>query len=462
MQAQAQGCFSWDGRRNAFFAFSKPSRTANKALSFFSKEHDIPIVMEASDLGAFDTVFFSLHSFRDFYDLARLFKYKPRGQEWIAGGNAATNPTAIMGICDYVFIGDAFLAFAGLAAGNRQMPGLLSCKHPTKTRFNEEPICPRQYTNTEILMSVGCKRRCYFCVNAWRRGYQEQDPCVIEEFIKNAGTKGVSLTSNSSSDVSYYERVDGLLLESEMLDLTISSSIYNIDERFATNHRREMLVGIEGMSERLRRVVNKPIGRATLVERASMVLRLGRQLRTVYQFNLPGETEDDWREFIEDITAIAAGVDHGSWAIPFIPHLPTAFTPSQWLGARYSTDMARRIMDLRNSFMGKAGIKTYIPAPLYPKRWFSQVVAEWVPLTDEVVRVVEGLSEKATLDDYIAKLEGLGCNIAVAFQEHPADFRFPWDDLVEVATSKETLWKHYQKMQRRLGDDGRQVEDPVD
>jgi len=56
----------------------------NKAMKYFAKKYHIPIINDPSFLPDFKTVFFSVTSFREFYPLAKLAKYK-RNSEWIAG-----------------------------------------------------------------------------------------------------------------------------------------------------------------------------------------------------------------------------------------------------------------------------------------------------------------------------------------------------------------------------------------
>ena len=261
--------------------------------------------------------FFSLISFREFYDIARLAQHKRAGQEWIAGGNACVTPASIGWIMDYVWIGDCHESFARILSGERDMPGMYDSRHPERpVHYVDEDIHLEPIAPSNIEMSKGCPRRCLFCIHPWRHRYQEMPKEIVVDFIEKHKNSRIGLMSNSSDDVSYYDEVSSLLSAKGKSDMTMSNAVQSFTEQMAKERKSDMLFGVEGMSERLRWIVNKPISQALLREKVDICLRNNVKVQLIYQFNLPGETEDDFNKMMKLIDDI--GFDN-SFSFIFSP-----------------------------------------------------------------------------------------------------------------------------------------------
>lgn len=418
-----------------FFSLDKQK---SRAVEFLSSRFNLPVVTDPKDLSAYATVFFSLHSFRDFYKVAAMTK-RP-GQEWIAGGGACVNPTAILHMFDYIYVGKGVEAFHRLMNGERAFPGLLDCSSPAPVTYQPGIMVSDPITPNEIILSEGCRRRCLFCVNAWIEPYREQDPQVIQSFIRNQPKKGCKLSSNASDDVSYFDDVERWLQEAGKTNMVVSNSVYGLTDAFLQSRSREILIGVEGMSERLRKRVNKPLSHEKLVDTLSRAFSYGCQVRTVFQFNLPTETLADFDELMAVVDEVRAAVGRCSWALPFIPHQPTAHTPMQWEAPFYSLEMLDRIIEFRKACIAEeTDQKLYVPYPLYPTKWLMQIVAQWLPVTDGLAAAFKQIHKRAPVDDAVQKLNSLGFDVAHIFQNKDKDHPFPWD-LVTVHQSKDSLW----------------------
>lgn len=440
------------GKTGAKFSAYTP-----KAMLFFAEKHAVPIVSDPADLASFDVVLFSLLCFRDFYRVARVAHHKRPGQEWIAGGNACVTPTGIAWIMNYVWIGDCRDSFARILAGERDVAGLLDTRHPDRPiRYVDEDIDPEPLSGSEIEMSKGCPRRCLFCIHPWRHRYQEAPQEKVEAFIHGVKGKGIGLGSNSSDDVSYYGAVADLLTATGKTDMVVSNAVQGLTEAVVSQRKREMLLGVEGMSERLRWIVNKPIPRDVLREKVDLCLRHGRQIRTVYQLNLPGEEARDFDELEADVRYFQRTHAKGSWAVPFIPNQPSAHTPFQWVVPRYSVAMSDRVMAFRKSLFGsnKTGVAFYVPAPLGPAKWFAQVVAEWIAITPAVADAVERLERLPRMDvpGMVAALDSLGVTLPRAFLHRDADTVFPWSNILTTGADPDK-WRRFAGMERKLASD---------
>lgn len=446
-------------KRACFFSLhpkdkaKKFSAYAPKAMTHFAAKYGLPVLEDPADLAAFDVVFFSLHCFRDFYLVARMAHHKRKGQEWIAGGNACATPAPVGWIMDYVWVGDCRASFGHILAGERDMEGMYNPRFPDRpVRYiDEDLVADELVTPTNMEMSKGCPRRCLFCIHPWRHRYQEAPKETVLDFVQRFPKRHLGLISNSSDDVSYYEEVADLLAKTGKQDMTVSNAVQSFSERIATQRKADMLFGVEGMSERLRWVVNKPISRATLREKIELCLRTSGKLRVIYQFNLPGEEARDFDEFERDVDHMRRSFSKGALATTFIPNQPSAHTPFQWVVPRYSLDMHARLISFRERFIGsvKTGLGVYLPTPLGPRAWFSQVIAEWIPVTPAVSAAVEKLPAKAELPEMIQALDAQGVTLPREFLHRDADTVFPWSNIVTTGDDA-NKWKRYDGMRRKL------------
>lgn len=447
-------------KRACFFSLHPKDKTlkfsayAPKAMTHFAEKYGLPIIEDASTLDAFDVVFFSLHCFRDFYLVARMAHHKRKGQEWIAGGNACATPASIGWIMDYVWVGDCRGSFARILAGEREMPGMYDPRHPGRVvQYVDEDLHHEPITPTNIEMSKGCPRRCLFCIHPWRHRYQEAPQDVVEKFIRDYPKMRLGLISNSTDDVSYYEQIADLLTETGKQDMTVSNAVQSYSEKIATQRKADMLFGVEGMSERLRWIVNKPIGQSLLREKIDLCLRTQGKLRVIYQFNLPGETQRDFDEFEDDVAYLRKGFDRGAFATTFIPNQPSAHTPFQWVVPRYDLEMHARLIEFRARHIGSAKrrgeLGVYLPTPLGPRAWFAQVIAEWLPVTPSLDAAVAKLPPKADVRTMAQALDTLGVTLPRAFFERDEHTVFPWSNVATTGDDPEK-WRRFRGMLRKL------------
>lgn len=445
-------------KRACFFSLHPKDKTkkfsayAPKAMTHFATKYGLPVIEHPADLASFDLVFFSLHCFRDFYLVARMAHHKRKGQEWIAGGNACATPAPMGWIMDYVWVGDCRSSFARILAGEREMPGMYDPRYPDRpVQYIDEDLHQEAITPTNLEMSKGCPRRCLFCIHPWRHRYQEQPQEVVEDFIRKFPKMRLGLISNSSDDVSYYEQVSDLLHKTGKQDMTVSNAVQSYSQEIAEQRKADMLFGVEGMSERLRWIVNKPITRDLLREKIDLCLRTSGKLRVIYQFNLPGEQARDLDEFEADVDYFRARYQQGALATTFIPNQPSAHTPFQWVVPRYSLETQARLEDLRKRWIGsgRAGLGVYLPTPLGSRRWFAQVIAEWLPVTPALDAAVEKLPARAEVSEMVEALAALGVTLPRAFLHRDEHTVFPWSNIVTKGDDADK-WRRFVGMERKL------------
>ncbi len=435
----------------------KFSAYAPKAMTHFATKYNLPVVERPEDLEGFDVVFFSLHCFRDFYLVAKLAQHKRKGQEWIAGGNACATPAPVGWIMDRVWVGDCRASFARILAGERDIEGMYDPRFPDRpVKYVDEDLHPEPVTPTNIEMSKGCPRRCLFCIHPWRHRYQEAPKEAVVKFVEAFPKRNIGLISNSSDDVSYYDEVSALLARVKKQDMTVSNAVQSFTEEMARDRKSDMLFGVEGTSERLRWAVNKPISQALLRDKVELCLKNSGRIRLIYQFNLPGEDARDLDEFEGDVEYFRSRNSSGWLATTFIPNQPSAHTPFQWVVPRYSLATLDRLNEIRARHMGsskRAGeLGVYLPTPLGPRAWFSQVIAEWLPVTPALAAAVEKLPARAEVPDMVRALDALGFKLPPEFLTRDEHTVFPWSNILTTGDDA-NKWKRYQGMQRKLASD---------
>lgn len=122
--------------------------------------------------------------------------------------------------------------------------------------------------------SVGCPNKCYFCGYTWQRKYIGDGT-----YTAGSGTMGAGNVEHTLKDL-----------------LSIPTEQWQ-----ASGPLR--IVGLDGMSERLRFSANKKISREMLVEFYTRLatIKPPHQVKIYCIVGYPSETTDDWRESINDI-----------------------------------------------------------------------------------------------------------------------------------------------------------------
>ena len=131
-------------------------------------------------------------------------------------------------------------------------------------------------------VSMGCPHKCRFCTYSHSRKYSGN---------------GAFLLNNMRTGLWDEEEGSGVINESALLDM-VHSGNYDLP------HLR--VTAIDGMSERIRKIANKPIKRDHLQELFSQ-MAVHEKPHNIKLYNMvgyPSETEADWREFLEDLTIV--------------------------------------------------------------------------------------------------------------------------------------------------------------
>ena len=185
-----------------------------------------------------------------------------------------------------------------------------------KSVVPEKPIVPfMQAVHERISIEVmrGCPGRCNFCQASFcRRPVRYRSPQRILEIAKkvyhSTGLDTIGLLSLSTADYPYLEETVSQLndyFESRRVGISLPSLRVDTQLRLlpklASSVRKSGLtIAVEAASERLRKVINKPITDENLFAAIEEAYRQGfESIKLYFMAGLPGETEEDIKNIVK-------------------------------------------------------------------------------------------------------------------------------------------------------------------
>ena len=233
----------------------------------------------------------------------------PRGVPVILGGGGAWAPAVFCGLCDMVCVGEGqrfirTLFSDGIDAA-KALPECWLYDNQREvipgTSFPWD--CPplRHPDGTvRVFGARGCRRKCLFCQTGWEQKYQQNpNPDLIRSQIKSlkkSGCKVAVITNDGAAD-----DYSGALGQQEFVSVTMEKAS---DMPLSREITKSIRIGVEGVSERLRKAVGKPVPSAELAKLTIRAWRAGVGVRWFFIAGLPGELESDWVELRQLIDAV--------------------------------------------------------------------------------------------------------------------------------------------------------------
>ena len=267
----------------------------------------------------------------------------------VAGGNTATaNPAALFPWVSHVYLGDG-----ESWDGDLDGPHVVTVDSEAKPIHVAAEINPQPYVDTQriprtfIELSRGCRNNCFFCQYGWLKPYRESNISDVVQLVKRRKTKSVRMFAADRFQHSAY------LAARELLDaerLTDTGS--DISVRYVNRHpellrlTKKFRTGIEGMSERLRRMVAKPLADDHICLAMENAIAAGIKCFDWYMiYGLPTESEVDASAFLALLGKLAPIMRGQTLAIHWNAFQPNALTPMQWCSAAWQApaDRLRRI-----------------------------------------------------------------------------------------------------------------------
>jgi radical SAM family uncharacterized protein/radical SAM-linked protein len=319
----------------------------------------------------------------------------------LAGGPAAFNPEPVSGIFDAFLVGDGEHAFIEIAEkyralkkdgatreqilnGLAEIPGVyvprlyeafippggsLLARRPragappkiskrVKTRLGKPfypaaivvPDIQAVFSRVTIEVARGCPQRCRFCqATGIYFPFRVMDPALVRKSVRRSlaatGFEDVSLSALSIGDYPYLEATVTALME-ELAGQKVSLSLSSLRPKGLSASVAESILKVrktgftlvpEAGTDRLRRVINKELDNADILEAAATAFRRGwRLLKLYFMLGLPTEREEDLEgiaRLVEEILQLGKSIMKSPPRInlSLSSFIPKPHTPFQWL-----------------------------------------------------------------------------------------------------------------------------------
>lgn len=277
----------------------------------------------------------------DFLRRAEISRINDERPNIIIGGFNTFNPVPLSCYADFVVCGDGEEVFPAILHGEEH-PGIFY--GPGHLAVWQNINSPRAFCNetndiARIEIARGCKYRCRFCAVAHLKPYREVPVDEIEVLLQLTKLKRVSLFA---PEPTIHSR------DAEITEIChrMGKIRTDSDVRLDRLPRREdsvPRVGIEGLSERLRKSVDKPYRNEQIVGAVKNAISVGRKgIFMYFILDLPGEEETDWLELRELLEEIGRLPGAGNFLLKPSPNvfMPTPHTPMELDGIHWERDYA--------------------------------------------------------------------------------------------------------------------------
>lgn len=321
-----------------------------------------------------------------------------------------------------------------------------------------------------IEVARGCRRKCMFCGVSWTKRYREQSAeAVVKELLATDGCVkcfAPDLRAHSKWGV-IQKAYDDSKRVNQARDL---STRIILQHGFGTS--RSYSTGIDGLSERIRRALAKPLTRAQLREVVEKSNGHMGSLGMYMILGLPGETDDDVREWFETLASVELkatrqltkqDISRGFSAERFFAIVtlnafsPTPHTPLQWAGIDWREDLTEKYMGqidilgdkdkrpLKHKLLGRAhkGLSRILETAAL------RCGPEIAPFLFAAAANRRNWGATAALR--VAKKLGVRDHLEWGLSEKQVGETLPWAERVEPLFPQETLARAWAKYRRVMG-----------
>jgi radical SAM family uncharacterized protein/radical SAM-linked protein len=417
----------------------------------------------------------------------------------IAGGPCAVNPEPLSDFIDVFFIGEAEEALHEIVDLKQAHPdrrGYLKAlssregffvpalgQTPVRRRYLKDldaapypdrpllPLLKPVHDRVAVEVARGCIRGCRFCqAGVIYRPFRERSPGRVKDLLAESlactGYEELSLASLSSGD---YSSIGPLIVDLMRTyhDSRISVSLPSLRVGTLTPEMIEAIAGTrktgftfapEAGTERLRRVINKPVSDLDLLDAAETVFAKGWSvLKLYFMIGLPTETDEDLDGIVRlcnDLLARGkrATKRHVQINVSVSTFVSKPHTPFQWLGQPPMEELRRRQAYLSRG-LRKRGINLKLHDPetsvleasfARGDRALGRVILEAVALGCRF----DGWTETFDFKKWREAFARCGLDPAeYACRTLGLDDALPWDH-VRSGITKEFLKREYERAQQ--------------
>jgi radical SAM superfamily enzyme YgiQ (UPF0313 family) len=307
-----------------------------------------------------------------------------------------------------------------------------------------------------IEVTRGCRWGCRFCLAGYifrPFRYRSLGNILHQAEIGLKQEKRIGLLGASPSD---HPDIEELVTRLQHMGAQISISSLRIRplpqvilKELARSGTQTITLAPEAGSERLRKIINKGITDADIIEAIDKVAkhRLN-HLKLYFMIGLPTETDDDIEDIIKLTIALKGLIDHkkarSKVTLTVEPFVPKAGTPFQWLPMASAEILTHRLSTLKNGLKPKG-----IQLTTESVNWM--IIQGVLSRGDTRLAQVLAKMEDKTLSSWHRAMEQ--CSLDPGYyvnREIPLGERLPWSN-IDSGVSKDYLKSELD--QARLGEE---------
>ena len=248
-----------------------------------------------------DAILATISSQQGWIKLRTKLRREANGKPIIIGGGGAYAPAVFDGMATACCVGEGHrfmrvLATDGLDAAKALPESWVPSEAKRVIPSGEFPwgVPPLRHPDgtVRVFGSRGCRYKCLFCQTGWESTYRvNPDPGRLARQIAGVTRRSekLAIITNDGADVDVLWRGQQEFLSVRFSNLKRMMPI-------ARSRAKGVRIGVEGVSERLRTAVGKPVANDELVEITAQLIQNHVGVRWFFVLGLPGEIEADYEE----------------------------------------------------------------------------------------------------------------------------------------------------------------------
>lgn len=386
-----------------------------------------------------DIILFSVHHVKDIFYLTRIIEKK--NALWIGGGHVMNNPYPFLHFFDLICVGEGedwvmetlklyensltIDEFLSGATGN--IPGSLTRKNIDEKilkRYADDISQSGAYLNKSnakghrdtwyLEIARGCKSKCAYCELGWTNFYREHKKekimNEIEKISESSPVKRVNIFAPDDFSVSFYEDCLDLILQKKLVTNFGSMRSERL-QSMKKNHKKNFLfrIGLDGMSERIRKIIGKPKKNDDIVKMFSQMTADGFVMFKIFMiFSYPFEREQDFAEFNNLFSRLKNAVQHLTrpvfLRVKFTPFIPNLYTPFEDFQPNYDKNMREKIeMFFLHEKMNRSNIVLINDGIMEPFSYYTQALVSRARFEDVSVDLLRNRKKLNFVSDNLLK-----------------------------------------------------------